>query len=139
MEVKWYADEFFKTFDAVTDDLLNMIGGQCVTWAARELDRFGYAPLTVPTSNLTNSIAYATQKQQSEMRGKTDGQKLSPADKDSVNFGSNVVYAARYELGFTGTDSLGRSYNQAPRPFLRNVMANHKNDIMQIINGVYGK
>ena len=40
--------------------------------------------------------------------------------------GSNVVYARRMELGFVGTDSLGRTYNQAPRPYLRPAL--HKNE-----------
>jgi len=32
--------------------------------------------------------------------------------------GTNVEYARRLELGFVGTDSLGRNYNQKPRPHL---------------------
>jgi hypothetical protein len=31
----------------------------------------------------------------------------------------DVAYALRLELGFVGIDSLGRHFNQAPRPFLR--------------------
>lgn len=30
---------------------------------------------------------------------------------------TNVIYARRLELGFYGTDSLGRHYNQPPYPF----------------------
>ncbi len=33
--------------------------------------------------------------------------------------GTNVVYARRLELGFSGTDSKGRNINQGARPFLR--------------------
>ncbi|MBA7705057.1 hypothetical protein ES703_113881 [subsurface metagenome] len=33
--------------------------------------------------------------------------------------GTNLEYARRVELGFVGTDKLGRIYNQAPRPYLR--------------------
>lgn len=33
--------------------------------------------------------------------------------------GTNVEYARRLELGFVGTDSAGRTIDQAPRPFLR--------------------
>lgn len=33
--------------------------------------------------------------------------------------GTNVVYAARLEKGFVGTDSRGRNIHQGPRPFLR--------------------
>lgn len=36
-----------------------------------------------------------------------------------ADIGSAVVYARRIELGFTGTDSLGRFYNQPPYPYLR--------------------
>jgi HK97 gp10 family phage protein len=36
-----------------------------------------------------------------------------------VAVGTDVVYARRMELGFRGADSLGRVYNQAPRPYLR--------------------
>jgi hypothetical protein len=32
---------------------------------------------------------------------------------------TNVEYALRLEYGFVGTDVLGRSYDQAPRPFMR--------------------
>jgi len=33
--------------------------------------------------------------------------------------GSNLVYARRLELGFSGADSLGRNVNQEARPYLR--------------------
>lgn len=32
--------------------------------------------------------------------------------------GTNVVYAARIEFGFKGTDSAGRTYNQGPSSYL---------------------
>ncbi len=35
----------------------------------------------------------------------------------AATVGTSVIYAARLELGFNGTDSLGRSYNQPPYPF----------------------
>ena len=31
--------------------------------------------------------------------------------------GPTVIYSRRLDLGFVGTDSLGRIYNQQPRPF----------------------
>ncbi|MBA7556847.1 hypothetical protein ES705_49570 [subsurface metagenome] len=40
--------------------------------------------------------------------------------------GTNLEYARRVELGFVGTDKLGRVYNQAPRPYLRPAL--HKNE-----------
>ena len=36
-----------------------------------------------------------------------------------VAVGSSMEYARRLELGFSGTDSRGRTYHQSPRPFLR--------------------
>lgn len=38
---------------------------------------------------------------------------------DGVAVGSNLVYARRIELGFSGTDSLGRAFDQPPQPYLR--------------------
>ena len=40
-------------------------------------------------------------------------------DVIAVYVGSNEPYGRRLELGFVGTDKLGRRYNQAPRPHLR--------------------
>lgn len=36
-----------------------------------------------------------------------------------VQIGVDVPYARRLEYGFVGTDSLGRTYNQAPEPYLQ--------------------
>lgn len=33
--------------------------------------------------------------------------------------GPTVIYARRIELGFRGTDSAGRTYNQAPNPYVK--------------------
>jgi len=57
------------------------------------------------TGNLMNSIK--------ELR-----QTVEPNRVTSV-VGSDMVYAPRLEYGFSGTDRLGRHYNQRPRPFLR--------------------
>jgi len=40
--------------------------------------------------------------------------------------GTNLDYSRRLELGFSGTDSLGRKYTQAPRPYLRPAL--HKSE-----------
>lgn len=37
----------------------------------------------------------------------------------SAQVGPSVIYARRIELGFVGTDSIGRHYNQQPYPYLR--------------------
>ena len=46
---------------------------------------------------------------------------IQPGD---VYFMTNgAAYAMRIEYGFVGTDKLGRKYNQAPRAFVRRVLA----------------
>lgn len=43
----------------------------------------------------------------------------STASKAVVHVGTNVEYARRVEMGFSGVDSLGRRYNQPPNPYMR--------------------
>lgn len=52
-----------------------------------------------------------------------------------VSVGTASAYAKRLELGFYGTDSKGRKYNQAPRPFLKPAYQNNRRKIKQIIRG----
>jgi len=47
--------------------------------------------------------------------------------------GSNLSYARRLELGFTDTDSLGRTVNQAPRPYLRPALRRNRRILAQIL------
>ena len=46
------------------------------------------------------------------------GEIVSPS-RVKVRSGTNLVYAPRVEYGFSGKDSLGRVYNQPPKPYLR--------------------
>jgi hypothetical protein len=48
---------------------------------------------------------------------------------------TNTVYARRLELGFVDTDSLGRKYDQKPRPFMRPGYAQSKEGIKKILGG----
>lgn len=48
-----------------------------------------------------------------------------------AHVGSSEPYARRMELGFVGTDSLGRRYNQAPRPYLRPALDMNKDNIVR--------
>jgi len=74
--------------------------------------------------------------------GMAKGKVKSPAEADdgvgqptkelTGVVGSNVVYARRLELGFVGTDSLGRKYNQAPRPYLRTALEKNRKEIKNI-------
>lgn len=47
--------------------------------------------------------------------------------------GTNLVYARRVELGFIGTDKLGRKINQRARPYLRRAYAERLNEIVDTI------
>jgi hypothetical protein len=40
---------------------------------------------------------------------------------DTISYANSAVYARRLELGFVGTDSLGRHYNQAGRFIVQDV------------------
>lgn len=48
---------------------------------------------------------------------------------------SNDVKARRLELGFVGVDSLGRKYDQKPRPFMRPGFAESEDQIKRIMGG----
>jgi len=50
--------------------------------------------------------------------------------------GTNLEYARRVELGFVGTDSLGRTYNQAPRPYLRPALHKCEKTIKAMFKGL---
>lgn len=50
-----------------------------------------------------------------------------------ASVGTNVEYARRLELGFVGTDRLGRNINQAPRPYLRPAIVNNRAQILRLI------
>ena len=50
-----------------------------------------------------------------------------------VYVGTNLEYARRQEYGFNGADSLGRVYNQAPRPYLRPAIDENGNAVREEI------
>jgi HK97 gp10 family phage protein len=52
----------------------------------------------------------------------------------TMGIGSGIVYAARLEFGFMEVDSLGRKYNQEPRPYMRPAVDNNEDKIMQAIS-----
>lgn len=47
-----------------------------------------------------------------------------------ARIGTNVIYARRLELGFVGTDSLGRNIHQGPRPYLRPALDRYLKSIL---------
>ena len=54
--------------------------------------------------------------------------------KREVRVGSNLEYARRVELGFTGKDKLGRYYNQAAKPYLRPALEQNMPAIRKLFN-----
>jgi HK97 gp10 family phage protein len=49
--------------------------------------------------------------------------------------GTDLPYAARQEYGFADTDSRGRVYNQAARPYFRPPLDQNKDKYISIIKG----
>ena len=74
----------------------------------------GHAP-AAPTGTLKGRITHEINK--AVMVGKV---------------GTNLEYARRLELGFVGTDSLGRKYDQAPRPYLRPALEINRENIKKL-------
>mgnify|MGYP001162039358 CR=1 FL=1 len=70
--------------------------------AAEQVQQEAKAVVPVRTGNLRDHIAVETYEGYTTAMVHTSG----------------VPYAARVEYGFVGYDSLGRYYNQAPRPYL---------------------
>lgn len=77
-------------------------------------------PPHVLTGRLRQSITYEVESRRYSVHGRV---------------GTNVVYARRLELGFTGTDSRGRRYHQGQRPFLRPAIQMNKSKIINRIMG----
>ena len=50
-----------------------------------------------------------------------------------ISVGTNVPYAKRLEFGFSGTDSLGRTYNQPARPYMRPAMEQTRTQVVSEI------
>jgi len=59
-----------------------------------------------------------------------------PAKELTGVVGSNVEYARRLELGFVGADSLGRIYNQLPRPYLRPALHKNEKEILKSFKNI---
>lgn len=85
--------------------------------------RPGSAP-NIGTGTLRNSITFRVDVEGADVLG-TYGVRKGPADE----------YGKRLELGFVGLDSLGRNYNQQPRPFLKPAYRKNKRKIVKILGG----
>ena len=59
--------------------------------------------------------------------------------EDRIVSNYTMVYARRLEYGFTGTDSLGRSYNQPPRGWVRKAAQKWKRFVALSVQEAKGK
>lgn len=57
----------------------------------------------------------------------------------TARVGPTMVYARRIELGFKGTDSAGRTYDQAPAPYVRPAYAEAAPKIATLIRSQFAK
>jgi len=116
-----YGRKYLAKFDRGVEDSLKVLGAQMVTWADYLCPKI--------SKNLANSLTYSTSTFSSDVKQPTEGESLEKPGKGVVRYGSSVVYAPRVEYGFSGQDSLGRSFNQPGTPFLRGALLSHKKQI----------
>lgn len=83
-----------------------------------------FTPPKVVSGTLRSNIGHSVAVRGSKVVGAL-GVKDGPADE----------YAKRLELGYKGTDSKGRSYDQKPRPYLRATLNKRGKKILEIIRG----
>lgn len=95
--------------------IMEALGAEAEGNAIKEINKLVYdtepSPSYVRTGRLKNSISHAV-------------------DDHDVYIGTNVEYASYVELG---------TFRMAPRPFLRNGIANYTNDYKRIIEDGLGK
>ena len=98
--LRWRGDEIKRKMERATKIGINETTSACVTKAKRDH----------PYHNITVTAEGSVQMRDAQ----------NESGRIVGRWGSWAVnYFRRLELGFNGTDSLGRSYSQAPRPSLR--------------------
>lgn len=128
VEIKWEGDAFQRKLrDAIVAGIEK--AAESTAERARELvsrpnpdGRNPSAPGEPPklvTGDLRESIGSTVQESEGNVTG--------------IVF-AGAPYARRLEFGFVGRDSLGRSYGQAPRPFLRPALLDRRGEIMAQIS-----
>lgn len=99
--IEWHGDALVARLRAAQKRGVDQIMSRCVKHAVN------HHPWVYRTGVLEGSIRIVDYAAQS-------------GDGVAGEWGStDVVYARRLELGFSGTDARGRSYNQPPMPYLR--------------------
>jgi len=69
------------------------------------------------------------------LRDSIDYQVMEDAQQITWIISPHTEYANRIEFGFVGTDSLGRTYNQAAQPYMRPAWDESQAQVFQIFNG----
>jgi hypothetical protein len=133
MQTSWSIDKYVKDLEEnQIEDFLTVVGAQAVTWAEKDFPNYSYSPETKErTGALIGCLHYTTS---TKIGGHKTGGTLEQPSKGKVWIGGVLAYLPRYEFGFSGKDSLGRTYNQSARPILRNILAKHKSDIVKLIS-----
>lgn len=85
------------------------------------------------TGNLRRSIHVGGEGVEGNTTGSDIGGQEVGRDYAEVSVGTNVEYARRRELGFMGTDSLGRTYHDPATPYLRPAVESQKGAVQQEI------
>lgn len=122
--------KIIKNISGKTEDALVVVAALGAGFVSKQIRK----NKSIVTSNLINSITYSTNKVQRMNAGKTDGQMLEKPERLTAKIGTTVVYAARVEFGFIGKDSLGRTYNQAAKSFLRVGLLSNKMKLQKAFN-----
>lgn len=111
--------------------ILEALGIEAAGNAVDETSKFIYdtpeSPNYVRTGRLRNSIAWATSDNSGTINDPDESEDSAPKaspEENSVYIGTNVEYAPYVELGTS---------KMPPRPFLRNAIANYKDDYKKII------
>ena len=103
MVVKWYDEKLMNSVRNITQQVLEK--------ACLLVEGDAKRIVPVVTSRLRTSIT-------------------NEVEETVGRVGTNVEYARRVELGFVGVDSLGRHYNQAPKPYLRPALEKNRSKIL---------
>ena len=72
-------------------------------------------------------------------RSITQSKWFKSGNQIAVRIGTNVIYAARLEFGYTGPDRLGRTFSQRPRPYLRPAFNEKLNEALNTVAKVLRK
>ena len=103
MVIKWYDEKLMNAVENITQQVLKK-ACLMVEGDAKKL-------VPVDTGRLRASIT-------------------NEVEEEVGRVGTNVEYARRIELGFVGTDILGRNYNQKPQPYLRPALEKNRKKIL---------